>query len=61
MFCLVVVWHRDGHPHRQHVTKPTGVAGTVFDEDPEAEAAAAALTDDQIQMGSARKASFSLA
>lgn len=31
---------------RQHVTKPTGVAETRFDEDPEAEEAAAANADD---------------
>lgn len=37
---------RDGLPPRQHVTQPTGVAETVFDEDPEAEEAAVALEDD---------------
>ena len=37
---------RDGLPPRQHVTQPTGVAETVFDEDPEAEEAAVALDDD---------------
>ena len=37
---------RDGPPPRQHVTLPTGVAETVFDEDPEAEEAAVALADD---------------
>ncbi len=37
---------RDGLPPRQHVTRPTGVAETVFDEDPEAEEAAVALEDD---------------
>lgn len=33
-------------PPRQHVTRPTGVAETVFDEDPEAEEAAVALETD---------------
>ncbi len=37
---------RDGLLARQHVTLPTGVAETVFDEDPEAEEAAVALDCD---------------
>ena len=42
----VCVCARESVRPRQHVTKPTGVAETRFDEDPEAEEAAAANADD---------------
>ena len=42
----VCVCVRESVRPRQHVTRPTGVAETRFDEDPEAEEAAAANADD---------------
>ena len=42
----LAVCARESVRPRQHVTRPTGVAGTRFDEDAEAEEAAAANAND---------------